>query len=270
MSPPRPTHSPNRAGGETEQAQRGNRPPRPTASTGPGFMYPFQELLVITGDAAGAAEAGAAAVASARPAPRTGTAARTAAQFRILITVPPLRVRFIGSLRPWRRAGKGANVPARRAKVHHRRCDNAKIIDEFCRVCDDAGIARAPGRHRAGRGPPGNAGASRPGPAGRRGPGRRSPARARRGRSQPGHRAGRRCGHAPLPPARSCPPPRSATTATPRQSPGCCADSMTGAPEPTASGPCSPAVYPRPRSSPHSPARHGGPPTMERPRAIVN
>ena len=31
--------------------------------------------------------------------------------------------------------------------------------------------------------------------------------------------------------------------------------SMTGGPEPTASGPCSPAVYPRPRSSPHSPVR---------------
>ena len=49
--------------------------------------------------------------------------------------------------------------------------------------------------------------------------------------------------------------PRSATTATPRRSPGCWAGSMTGGPEPTASGPCSPAVYPRPRSSPRSPAR---------------
>ena len=49
--------------------------------------------------------------------------------------------------------------------------------------------------------------------------------------------------------------PRSATTMTPRRSPGCCAGSMTGAPEATASGPCSPAVYPRPRSSPHSPAQ---------------
>ena len=49
--------------------------------------------------------------------------------------------------------------------------------------------------------------------------------------------------------------PRSATTATPRRSPGCCAGSMTGGPGPTASGPCSPAPHPRPRSSPHSPAR---------------
>ena len=49
--------------------------------------------------------------------------------------------------------------------------------------------------------------------------------------------------------------PRSATTAIPRRSPGCCAGWMTGGPEPTASGPCSPAVYPRPHSSPHSPAR---------------
>src|SRR5689334_248611 len=30
---------------------------------------------------------------------------------------------------------------------------------------------------------------------------------------------------------------------------------MTGGPEPTASGPCSPAAYPHPRSSPHWPAR---------------
>ena len=49
--------------------------------------------------------------------------------------------------------------------------------------------------------------------------------------------------------------PRSATTATPRRSPGCCAGSMTGGPEPTASEPGSPAVYPRLCSSPHSPAR---------------
>jgi len=48
--------------------------------------------------------------------------------------------------------------------------------------------------------------------------------------------------------------PRSATTATPRRSPGCCAGSMTGGPEPTASEPCSPAAYPRPRSSPPSAA----------------
>ena len=44
------------------------------------------------------------------------------------------------------------------------------------------------------------------GPAGRRGPGRRGPARARRGRSRPVHRAARRCGGAPRPPAGSCLP----------------------------------------------------------------
>ena len=49
--------------------------------------------------------------------------------------------------------------------------------------------------------------------------------------------------------------PRSATTATPRRSPGCCTGSTSGGPEPTASEPCSPAPHPRPRSSPHSPAR---------------
>ena len=47
--------------------------------------------------------------------------------------------------------------------------------------------------------------------------------------------------------------PRCATTATPRRSPRCCAGSMTGGPEPTASEPCSPTPHPRPRSSPHSP-----------------
>ena len=36
---------------------------------------------------------------------------------------------------------------------------------------------------------------------------------------------------------------------------GCCAGSTSGGPEPTASEPCSPAPHPRPRSSPHSPAR---------------
>ena len=49
--------------------------------------------------------------------------------------------------------------------------------------------------------------------------------------------------------------PRSATMATLRRSPGCCAGSTSGGPEPTASEPCSPAPHPRPRSSPHSPAR---------------
>ena len=49
--------------------------------------------------------------------------------------------------------------------------------------------------------------------------------------------------------------PRSGTTVTPRRSPGCCAGSTSGGPEPTASGPCSPAPHPRPRSSRHSPAR---------------
>jgi glutamate---cysteine ligase / carboxylate-amine ligase len=49
--------------------------------------------------------------------------------------------------------------------------------------------------------------------------------------------------------------PRSATTATPRRSPGCWTGSRTGGPGPTASGPCSPAPHPRPRSSRNSPAR---------------
>ena len=48
--------------------------------------------------------------------------------------------------------------------------------------------------------------------------------------------------------------PRSASTATPRRSPGCCTGSTGRGPEPTASEPCSPAPHPRPRSSPHSPA----------------
>ena len=93
------------------------------------------------------------------------------------------------------------------------------------------------------------------GPAGRRGAGRRGPARAGRGR-EPTRSPG-----SPSPRRRSAPAcsimstPRSATTATPRRSPGCCAGSMTGGPEPTASGPCSPAPHPRPRSSPRSPAR---------------
>ena len=48
--------------------------------------------------------------------------------------------------------------------------------------------------------------AARARPAGRRGAGRRGPAGARRGRSRPVHRAGCRCGGAPLPPPGSCPP----------------------------------------------------------------
>jgi len=48
-----------------------------------------------------------------------------------------------------------------------------------------------------------DAGGSRAGPAGRRGPGRGA-AGARRGRSRPGHRAGRRCAGAPRPPPGSC------------------------------------------------------------------
>ena len=51
-----------------------------------------------------------------------------------------------------------------------------------------------------------DAGASRPGPAGRRGAGRRGPARAGRAGSRPGHRAARRRGGAPRPPARACLP----------------------------------------------------------------
>ena len=112
-----------------------------------------------------------------------------------------------------------------------------------------------PGRHRPGRGPPRDAGGSRAGPAGRRGAGRRGAARARRGRSRPVHRAARRCDAACCPACWIMSARRSATTATPRRSPGCCAGSTSGGPEPTASGPCSPAPHPRPRSSPHSPAR---------------
>ena len=112
-----------------------------------------------------------------------------------------------------------------------------------------------PGRHRPGRGPPRDAGGSAACPAGRRGAGRRGAARARRGRSRPGHRAGRRCARRSAPASSIMSIPRSATTATPRRSPGCCTGSTSGGPEPTASEPCSPAPHPRPRSSPHSPAR---------------
>ena len=112
-----------------------------------------------------------------------------------------------------------------------------------------------PGRHRPGRGPPRDAAGSR------RRPGR-SPRRwpPRRGTGSPGQEPTRSPGSPPMR-RRSAPAcsimstPRSATTATPRRSPRCCTGSMTGGPEPTASEPCSPAVYPRPRSSPHSPAR---------------
>ena len=97
--------------------------------------------------------------------------------------------------------------------------------------------------------------AAAPGPAGRRGPDRRGAARARRGSSRPGHRAGRRCAGAARPPARSC----LSRAQRPRRHrdhhPVCCAGSTSGGLEPTASEPCSPAPHPRPRSSPHSPAR---------------
>ena len=59
--------------------------------------------------------------------------------------------------------------------------------------------------------------------------------------------------------------PPSATAATPRSSPRCCNGSMTGAPGPTASGPCSPASHPRPRSPGHLPATPC--PAATRPRA---
>ena len=93
-------------------------------------------------------------------------------------------------------------------------------------------------------------------------PARRSPRPwpPRRGTGPPGPESTRSPGSPPMR-RRSAPAcwimsaPRSATTATPRRSPGCCAGSRTGGPEPTASGPCSPAPPPRPRSSPHSPAR---------------
>ena len=100
-----------------------------------------------------------------------------------------------------------------------------------------------------------DAAGSAAGPAGRRGAGRRGAAGARRGSSQTrftGQAAGAP-GSAPASWITSI--PRSATTATPRRSPGCCAGSTSGGPGPTASGPCSPAPHPRPRSSPHSPAR---------------
>ena len=98
-------------------------------------------------------------------------------------------------------------------------------------------------------------------PGQRRRPGR-SPRRwpPRPGTGWPGREPTRSPG-SPQPRRRSAPAcssmstPRSATTATPRRSRGCCAGSRTGGPEPTASGPCSPAGYPRPRSSPHSPAQ---------------
>ena len=112
-----------------------------------------------------------------------------------------------------------------------------------------------PGRHRPGRGPPRDAGGSRAGPAGRRGAGRRGAARARRGRGRPGHRAARRCAGAPLPPARSCLPRAQRPRRHRDGHHGCCAGSTSGGPEPTGSEPCSPAPHPRPRSSPHSPAR---------------
>ena len=90
----------------------------------------------------------------------------------------------------------------------------------------------------------------------------RSPRRwpPRPGRGSPGQEPTRSPGRPPVH-AASCPAswimsaPRSATTATPRRSPGCCTGSTSEGPEPTASEPYSPAPHPRPRSSPHWPAR---------------
>ena len=80
-------------------------------------------------------------------------------------------------------------------------------------VCLDAGTAVllagltralvATALAEARRGTPAPAAA---GPAGHRGAGRRGPARARRAGSRPGHRAARRCGGAPRPPAGACLP----------------------------------------------------------------
>ena len=94
---------------------------------------------------------------------------------------------------------------------------------------------------------------SRPGRSPRRGP-------PRPGTGSPGQQSTRSPGRPSMRP-RSAPgcwimsAPRSATTATPRRSPGCWTGSRTGGPGPTASGPCSPAPHPRPRSSRNSPAR---------------
>ena len=83
---------------------------------------------------------------------------------------------------------------------------------------------------------------------------------AGRGRGSPGQESTRSPGRPSM--RRSSPPassiistPRSPSTATPRRSPGCCTGSTSRGPEPAASEPCSPAARPRPRSSPHSPAR---------------
>ncbi len=164
-------------------------------------------------------------------------------------SAPPHRAR--GGAGRAERLLPGPAVPA----LPHRRGPGRRRLPRY-RHRGAAGRAHPrPGRHRPGRGPPRDAGGSRDGPAGRRGAGRRRAAGPRRGRSRPGHRAGRRCAWRSAPASWIMSTPRSATTATPRRSPGCCTGSTSGGPEPTASGPCSPAPHPRPLSSPHSPAR---------------
>ena len=112
-----------------------------------------------------------------------------------------------------------------------------------------------PGRHRPGRGPPRVAAGSRAG----RGRSPR-PWPLRRVRGSPGPESTRSPGR-PSMRRHSAPASsimsilRSATTATPRRSPGCCTGSTSGGPEPPASESCSPAPHPRARSPRHSPAR---------------
>ena len=97
-----------------------------------------------------------------------------------------------------------------------------------------------------------------PVPAGRPG-GSTRPWPPRPGGGSPGQESTRSPGRPPM--RAACGPgcwimstPRSATAATPRSSPGCCAGSTSGGPGPIASEPSSPAPGPRPVSSRHSPA----------------
>ena len=159
--------------------------------------------------------------------------------------------------RPGRGAGRAERLllgPAVPALPHHRGPGRRRLPGRRHRGAAGRADPR-PGRHRPGRGPPRDAGASRAGPAASP-----RPWPPRRGTGSPGPEPTRSPGRPPA--RRRCSPacssmsiPRSATTATPRRSPRCCTGSTSGGPEPTASEPCSPAPHPRPRSSPHSPAR---------------
>ena len=162
---------------------------------------------------------------------------------------PPHRAR--GGAGRAERLLPGPAVPA----LPHRRGPGRRRLPRRRHRGAAGGADPRPGRHRPGRGPPRDAGGSRAWPG-------RSPRRwpPRRGTGSPGQEPTRSPGRPPVR-RRSAPAcsimstPRSATTATPRRSPGCCTGSTSGGPEPTASEPCSPAPHPRPRSSPHSPAR---------------